>query len=126
MPADLDQLWNDILNELRRETPDFKFHIWIEPLRLAGVRGTTLYIRAPDHVRTSVRERYVPLLRQAARRQFDRAATVEIVGAGWSDSEQPEPAAANEHEDRLNPKYPFEPHFEQGPQEGLDCLCRSN
>jgi chromosomal replication initiator protein len=108
VPADLDQLWNDILNELRRETPDFKFHIWIEPLRLAGIRGTTLYIRAPDHVRTSVRERYVPLLRQAARRRFDRAATVEIVGAGWSDSDQPEPAAANEHEDRLNPKYTFE------------------
>jgi chromosomal replication initiator protein len=108
VPADLDQLWNDILNELRRETPDFKFHIWIEPLELAGVRGTTLYIRAPDHVRTSVRERYVPLLRQAARRHFDRAATVEIVGAEWSGSAEPEPTTPNEHEDRLNPKYTFE------------------
>jgi chromosomal replication initiator protein len=108
VPADLDQLWNDILNELRRETPDFKFHIWIEPLELAGVRGTTLYIRAPEHVRTSVRERYVPLLRQAARRHFDRAATVEIVGAEWSGSAEPEPTTPNEHEDRLNPKYTFE------------------
>jgi chromosomal replication initiator protein len=108
VPADLDQLWNDIRNELRRETPDFKFHIWIEPLELAGVRGTTLYIRAPDHVRTSVRERYVPLLRQAARRRFDRAATVEIVGAGWAEPAEPGPATPNEQEDRLNPKYTFE------------------
>ena len=36
VPAQLDQLWDDIRDELRRETPDFKFHIWLEPLELAG------------------------------------------------------------------------------------------
>src|SRR4051794_39109191 len=68
-PENLDQLWDAIREELRRETPDFKFHIWIEPLELAGVRGKTLYVRAPEHIRTSVRERYLPLLRRAAVRR---------------------------------------------------------
>ena len=26
-------------DELRRDTPDFKFHLWIDPLELAGVHG---------------------------------------------------------------------------------------
>ena len=39
MPVQLDQLWDDIRAELRSETPDFKFHIWIEPLELAALRG---------------------------------------------------------------------------------------
>ena len=76
--AQLDQLWDDIRNELRRETPDFKFHIWLEPLELAAVRGHTLYVRAPDHIRTSVAERYLPLLRRAATTCFDGRAVVEV------------------------------------------------
>ena len=48
------------------------------------MRGHTLYVRAPEHIRTSVSERYLPLLRRAAARRFDRRAVVEIVGAGWT------------------------------------------
>ena len=84
MPAQLDQLWDDIREELRRDTPDFKFHIWLEPLELAGLEGRTLYVRAPEHIRTSVSERYLPLLRRAAANTFDPRATVEIVGADWT------------------------------------------
>jgi chromosomal replication initiator protein len=113
VPAHLDQLWDDIRDELRRETPDFKFRIWIEPLELAAVRGKTLYVQAPEHVRTSVRERYLPLLRRAAVRRFDRRAVVEVVGAGWAEQEQTEggedaPRATSEQPGRLNPKYTFE------------------
>ena len=113
MPAQLDQLWDDIRDELRRETPDFKFHIWIEPLELAAVHGRTLYIRAPEHIRTSVAERYLPLLRRAAQRCFDERATIEVVGAEWRAPSAggsgpvvapPKPAAAS----NLNPKYTFE------------------
>jgi chromosomal replication initiator protein len=111
VPVQLDQLWNDIREELRRETPDFKFHLWIEPLELAGVRGTTLYVRAPEHIRTSVAERYVPLLRRAAARRFDKHATVEVVGAGWTApaDDAPERAPAEpEPGGQLNPKYTFD------------------
>jgi chromosomal replication initiator protein len=111
VPAQIDQLWDDIRDELRRDTPDFKFHIWIDPLELAGVDGKTLYVRAPEHIRTSVAERYLPLLRRAAARRFDSHAVVEIVGPDWSSPPPqdapcaPAPGAARE---RLNPKYSFD------------------
>ena len=122
MPAQPDEIWDAIRTELRRETPDFKFHIWLEPLRLAAIRGHTVYVRAPEHIRTSVAERYLPLLHRAAAKGFDRQALVEVVGDEWEPpteggagigggrggsvstaAGEPEP-----HGDRLNPKYTFE------------------
>jgi chromosomal replication initiator protein len=121
VPAQPDEIWDDIRDELRRETPDFKFHIWLEPLELAAVRGSTVYVRAPEHIRTSVAERYLPLLRRAAATRFDEHAIVEVVGADWqppaADAQPTGPATAaglpNGHEtghapDRLSPKYTFD------------------
>ena len=70
-------------------------------------------MRAPEHIRTSVAERYLPLLRRAAAERFDERATVEVVGADWREPAtgdvapataraQPAPASY------LNPKYTFE------------------
>src|SRR3954452_14504209 len=111
VPVQLDKLWGDIRDELRRDTPDFKFHIWIDPLELAGVDGKTLYVRAPEHIRTSVAERYLPLLRRVAARRFDSHAVVEIVGPDWSPptpQDAPRPAAPGAARERLNPKYSFD------------------
>jgi chromosomal replication initiator protein len=113
LPEPRDEIWDDIREELRAETADFKFHIWIEPLELAGVRGRTLYIRAPEHIRTSVAERYLPLLRRAAQRRFDERATVEVVGAAWrapADDGSAPVATPSKHAagSNLNPKYTFE------------------
>ena len=118
MPAQPDEIWDEIREELRRETPDFKFHIWIEPLRLAAVRGHTVYVRAPEHIRTSVAERYLPLLRRAATARFDEHATVEVVGDDWEPPAGDGPARADEpagagsgvahHRDQLHPKYTFD------------------
>jgi chromosomal replication initiator protein len=124
VPAQPDEIWDAIRGELRRETPDFKFHIWLEPLELAAIRGHVVYVRAPEHIRTSVAERYLPLLRRAAAAGFDENALVEVVGADWeppavgdtggstaSDASDEEP---HRHGDRLNPKYTFE-QFVIGP-----------
>jgi chromosomal replication initiator protein len=86
LPKEADQIWDDIRAELRREAPDFKFHIWLDPLELAAIQGRTLFVRAPEHIRTSVVERYLPLLREAAARGFDERATVEVVGPSWTPS----------------------------------------
>jgi chromosomal replication initiator protein len=113
VPAQLDQIWDDIREELRQETPDFKFQIWLDPLELASVNGQQLFVRAPEHIRTSVAERYLPLLRRAAVKRFDKRATVEVVSADWT------PAPAETKAERstqrpagasppLNPKYTFE------------------
>jgi chromosomal replication initiator protein len=113
VPARLDQIWDDIREELRRETPDFKFDIWIDPLELAGINGKTLFVRAPEHIRTSVSERYLPLLRRAAARRFDTQAVVQVVGVHWSPPTEDEPSATSAPTGppapaRLNPKYTFE------------------
>jgi chromosomal replication initiator protein len=108
--ATADDLWEDIRDELRRNTPDFKFHIWLEPLELAGVRGRTLYVRAPDHIRTSVTERYLPLLRHAAAARFDAGAVVEIVDEAWIPGEEGSAARGTEQPSSrgLNPRFTFE------------------
>ena len=93
---------------MRQETPDFKFHIWLEPLELAGVDGATLYVSAPDHIRGSVAERYLPLLRRAAVRRFDPRARVEIVATGWTRREAAEPAVEQRRPASLNPRLTFE------------------
>ncbi|HEX2233208.1 MAG TPA: chromosomal replication initiator protein DnaA [Thermoleophilaceae bacterium] len=112
MPDQLEPIWREMRDELRRQTPDFKFHIWLEPLELAGMDGNTLFVRAPEHIRSWVGERYLPLLRRAAARAVGERAVVEIVGPGWS---RPETSAAGPavtrpepHESALNPKYTFE------------------
>ena len=110
MPAQLDQLWDEIREDLRRETPDFKFQIWLEPLEPAGLEANILYVRAPDHIRTSVRERYLPLLRRATRARVDPRAVVEVVDGSW----QPRGEARDTPGERLpfggglNPKFTFE------------------
>jgi chromosomal replication initiator protein len=110
VPAPNDQLWDDIRDDLRRETPDFKFHLWIDPLELAAVHGRTLYVRAPEHIRTSVAERYLPLLRRAAGRCFDPHAVVEVVGPAWTApaADGAAPAEQTPRAARLNPKYSFD------------------
>ncbi|NLT05305.1 MAG: chromosomal replication initiator protein DnaA [Solirubrobacterales bacterium] len=115
MREHVEPIWDRIRDELRREVPDFKFHIWLEPLELAGVDGQTLFVRAPAHIRTWVRDRYLPVLRGAAARGFAPGAVVEIVDETWT---APDPAAAvpsagaaterDERDVRLNPKYTFE------------------
>ena len=112
VPAQLDQLWDDIRDELRRETPDFKFHIWLEPLELAAVAAKTLYVRAPEHIRTSVAERYLPLLRRAAAQPLrPRMRSSRSSGRRGRAPPRTRPRRAARRPprgERLNPKYSFE------------------
>ncbi|HET8820220.1 MAG TPA: chromosomal replication initiator protein DnaA [Thermoleophilaceae bacterium] len=116
MPTQPDEIWDAIRAELRRETPDFQFHIWLEPLQLAAIHGSTVYVRAPEHIRTTVAERYLSLLRRAAATGFDAGATVEVVGADWEPpAGQPNGNGGSQSHvggsskrDRLNPRHTFD------------------
>lgn len=105
----LEPLWDRVREELRNEVPDFKFAIWLEPLELAGVSRRTLFVRAPDHIRTWVRDRYLPLVQDAARRGLYPDASVEIVDGDW---QSPGVAAGDPvlpaRGGRLIPKYTFD------------------
>jgi chromosomal replication initiator protein len=112
VPEQLESTWSDIRDELRREAPDFKFHIWLAPLELAAVDRHRLFVRAPEHIRTGVEERYLPLLVRAARARFHQSAAVEIVGEDWQAPTAAPPAspvaARSRRDSRLNPKYSFD------------------
>jgi chromosomal replication initiator protein len=105
----VEAVWERVCGELRREVPDFTFHIWLSPLELAGLEGDILFVRAPDHVRTLVRDRYLPHLLKATRRAYAPGALVEIVDADW-DSVTPADSLARSSPAScgLNPKYTFE------------------
>jgi len=111
---DLSRTWHGVRCELRTEVTDLTFHIWLEPLELAARRGTRLFVRAPDHIRTWVEERYLPLLSGAAQKVLGSDAELEIVDADWAadDDEHAHsaPPVAGPPGDGsfLNPKYTFE------------------
>jgi chromosomal replication initiator protein len=99
-----------VRHQLRASVTDFTFHIWLEPLELAADVGDRLFVRAPDHIRTWVRERYLHILSTAASRALDRSVTVEIVDSSWTPpttEPQSEPSSPITNSD-LNPKYTFQ------------------
>ena len=115
VPAHIDQLWDDIRDELRRDTPDFKFHIWIDPLELAGgARQDPLRAGARAHPHLGRRALPAPAAARRRARASTAHAVVEVVGAGWT-RRRPKPSAPLEPrarrrsaERRLNPKYTFD------------------
>src|SRR5207248_7304273 len=113
VPEQLEHDWDAVTLALRREVTDFTFHIWLEPLAPAGrVRGT-LFVRAPDHIRTWVDDSFLPLLRKAASQAIG-ASEVEIVDGRWEAPASTASGAAGDSGQRrdagLNPCYTFD-HF---------------
>ncbi len=100
----LEPLWADIQQRLRAAVPESTFKIWLEPLRVVGTRGTTLYLSAPDGIRSWVERRYSSLLREAL---AESASALSEIGFATGDEGAPqgeERASAVE----LNPNYTFE------------------
>jgi chromosomal replication initiator protein len=110
VPDELENLWDDVRRALRDDVTDFTFHIWLEPLQLVHASSSTLFVKAPGHIRTWVRERHAEHLRRAAIRVLgDESAAVEVVDESW----QPAPDEAKDAQptrtdaETLNPKYTF-------------------
>ncbi len=110
MRDELEPIWNRVRAELRRSASDLSFHTWLEPLELAAVRDGTLYVRAPEHVRSWVTERYLPLLCSAAQQRLGGQATVELVRSDWeaSKTEGRKPSSHAPGQERLTPRFSFE------------------
>jgi chromosomal replication initiator protein len=112
--GELASVWDAVQRELRGEVTEVTFHIWLQPLKPAALLGGTLYVKAPDHIRTWVQERFRPLLATAAKRIGSAVRAVEVVPSEWeapavtvgdsSDRAAPAPQAAT----GLNPRYTFE------------------
>ncbi len=104
--AELGEVWDAVRRELRSEVTEVTFHIWLEPLEPAARGAGVLYVRAPEHVRTWVEERFAPLLSGAAMRAAG-IPRVEVVDHDWH---PPAHATAPAHEPGagLNPRYTFD------------------
>jgi chromosomal replication initiator protein len=100
----LDALWEDVQQRLRAAVPETTFKIWLEPLKAVGAQGKTLYLTAPDNIRTWVERRYSSLLREALAastsplHEIDFTAPVERPGSDQVAGSALEP----------NPNYTFE------------------
>jgi chromosomal replication initiator protein len=99
----LDRLWEDIQGRVRAAVPESTFKIWLEPLRAAGAQGSTLYLTAPERVRTWVERRYSSLLREVL---ADSGSSLsEIAFAGGDGMGRGDDCTAWVE---LNPNYTFE------------------
>jgi chromosomal replication initiator protein len=110
VPEDLEKLWDQVRRELREDVTDFTFHIWLEPLELAHQSGSTLFVKAPGHILTWVKERHHHHLRRAAGRVLGPHADVQVVDETWVPADTPpRPAPEARHRaEALNPKYTFD------------------
>jgi chromosomal replication initiator protein len=107
--SELASTWEAVQRELRAEVTEVTFHIWLQPLDAAALIGGTLYVRAPEHIRTWVQERFRPLI-QAAVKRAGNATSVEVVETSWKPpAAQQEPRLAEKRAcTGLNPRYTFE------------------
>jgi chromosomal replication initiator protein len=110
--TELDAVWDAVQRELRSEVTEVTFHIWLQPLEPAALLGGTLFVRAPEHIRTWVEERFRPLIATAAKRAGSALRGVEVVDADWdapttssssSPADEQQQAATG-----LNPRYTFD------------------
>jgi chromosomal replication initiator protein len=108
--AELASVWDAVQRELRAEVTEVTFHIWLQPLEAAALLGGILYVRAPEHIRTWVDERFRPLLRTAAQRAGGTTG-VEVVDGAWNPPAitPPSPSAGESRSATgLNPRYTFD------------------
>ncbi len=107
-PADLEHIWNETALTVRREVGELTFHIWLAPLSPAALVAGTLYLRAPDHIRTWVSERYSSVLCKAVS-AVELAHSVEVVPTDWEPPEDPaRSASTGPPGPNLNARYTFD------------------
>jgi chromosomal replication initiator protein len=104
---DLAPLWEAVRAELRTEVTEVTFKIWLEPLSPAAHAAGVLYVRAPEHVRTWVEERFQALLQGAAIRAAG-VPRVEVVDHDWEPPSRSATAAQAATSGGLNPRYTFD------------------
>ncbi len=65
IPTDPAQVWELADRRLQSSVPDSTYRLWLEPISVVGAHGETLYLRAPDTIRSWVERRYASLITDA-------------------------------------------------------------
>ena len=97
----LEALWGEVQARLRASVPESTFRLWLEPLRVVGGRGRTLYLGAPEGIRAWVERRYSSLIRDGL---AETGAEYEDVSFGAAEHG----GETAEEEAELNPHHSFD------------------
>jgi chromosomal replication initiator protein len=90
---DLATIWRGAREELEASLPPSTFKLWLEPLRVVRVHGSTLYLSAPDGVREWVERRYASRVLVALRRQTPSLTEIGFLSPEAQADGETEPAA---------------------------------
>lgn len=108
---ELDALWRATQDRLRASVPESTYRLWLEPLKASGWDEGTLYLSAPEGIRTWTERRYSGLIAEAL---ADSGTTLRQVSFAAD--------ACGEEVERdridLNPNYTFD-RFVIGPSNRL-------
>ncbi len=82
MTQDLVHIWTAVQDVLRGTVDDSTFDVWLAPLQIIAIEGTTLIAGAPPEIREWVSERFERPLAHAATEILGPAARVEVIETG--------------------------------------------
>jgi chromosomal replication initiator protein len=113
VPEQLATTWDRIDAELRSRVPEAAYETWLVPLAPVAERDDVLIVSAPAQTRRWIEERYLRLLRKAARRATGRPVAVELVELGGEvggveDRNADANTGGEPAEAELNPRYTFD------------------
>jgi chromosomal replication initiator protein len=100
---ELDALWRATRDRLRASVPDSTFRLWLEPLRPVGIDADTLYLTAPEGIRSWVERRYSSLIGEALASSGGRLCKVAFSGGEGGSGD-----ALGGGGVELNPNYSFD------------------
>jgi chromosomal replication initiator protein len=103
-PVDVASVWEAVRRQLRQSVPDSTFKMWLEPLQPAAAQDDTLYLTAPDGIRTWVERRYGRLI---AKTLAEQPGSMREVCFAAPDK-LPDSARLEPQGGEVNPSYTFE------------------
>jgi len=102
---DITSIWEAVRGRLRDSVPDSTFKMWLEPLRPAAAREDTLYLTAPDGIRTWVERRYGRLIADALAEQPGELRSVRFAAPDQLPKQFADAVAEGPE---MNPSYTFD------------------